>query len=43
MTRRIGMIVGGVAALLLLAILVGVVGLLYARPATAQPRRCGIL
>ncbi|HEX5689656.1 MAG TPA: SIMPL domain-containing protein [Roseiflexaceae bacterium] len=36
MTRRIGMIIGGVAALLLLAILVGVVGLLYARPATAQ-------
>jgi uncharacterized protein YggE len=36
MTRRIGMTIGIVAALLLLAILAGVVGLLYARPATAQ-------
>jgi hypothetical protein len=36
MTRRIGTTIGIVAALLLLAILAGVVGLLYARPATAQ-------
>jgi len=36
MTRRIGTTLGIVAALLLLAILAGVVGLLYARPATAQ-------
>jgi uncharacterized protein YggE len=36
MSRRIGMGVGIVALLLLLAILAGVVGLLYARPATAQ-------
>jgi uncharacterized protein YggE len=36
MTRRIGTTIGIVAGLLLLAILAGVVGLLYARPATAQ-------
>ena len=36
MTRRIGMAVGIAAALLVLAILAGLVGLLYARPATAQ-------
>ena len=36
MTRRIAITMGIVASLLLLAILAGVVGLLYARPATAQ-------
>ena len=36
MTRRIGITIGIVASLLLLAILAGVVGLLYARPVTAQ-------
>jgi uncharacterized protein YggE len=36
MTRRIGLIVGSVAALLLLAVLAGIVGILYARPVTAQ-------
>lgn len=36
MTRRIEMTLGIVAAALLLAVLAGVVGLLYARPATAQ-------
>src|SRR5690349_18656530 len=36
MTRRIGITIGIVASLLLLAILAGVGGLLYARPATAQ-------
>src|SRR6476620_1624069 len=36
MTRRISMTIGVVAAVLLLAILAGLVGLLYARPATAQ-------
>ena len=36
MTRRIGITIGIVAAVLLLAVLAGVVGLLYARPATAQ-------
>ncbi len=36
MTRRIGMTIGVVAAVLLLAVLAGLVGLLYARPATAQ-------
>jgi uncharacterized protein YggE len=36
MSRRIGMTVGIVAATLLLAVLAGLVGLLYARPATAQ-------
>src|SRR5215211_5231286 len=36
MTRRIGTMIGIAAGLLLLAILAGVVGLLYARPATAQ-------
>src|SRR5437867_1196233 len=36
MTRRIGMTIGAVAAVLLLAVLFGLVGLLYARPATAQ-------
>ena len=36
MTRRIGMTVGIVAAVLLLAVLAGIVGVLYARPATAQ-------
>src|SRR5215212_11276479 len=36
MTRRMSMTIGVVAAMLLLAILAGMVGLLYARPATAQ-------
>src|SRR5215208_3491038 len=36
MTRRISMTIGVAAALLLLAILAGMVGLLYARPFTAQ-------
>lgn len=36
MTRRIGMTLGGLAIVLLLAVLVGLVGMLYARPATAQ-------
>src|SRR6476660_8095388 len=36
MTRRIGMTIGIVAAVLLLALLAGMVGLLYARPVTAQ-------
>jgi uncharacterized protein YggE len=36
MTRRIGTTLGIVAAVLLLAVLAGVVGLIYARPATAQ-------
>ena len=36
MTRRIGMTMGIIAAVLLLAILAGIVGVLYARPATAQ-------
>jgi uncharacterized protein YggE len=36
MTRRIWTTIGIVAAALLLAVLAGVVGLLYARPATAQ-------
>jgi uncharacterized protein len=36
MTRRIGMTFGVVAAVLLLAVLAGVVGVLYARPVTAQ-------
>jgi uncharacterized protein len=36
MTRRIGITIGTIAAVLLLAVLAGVVGLLYARPATAQ-------
>ena len=36
MARRIGMTVGVVAAVLLLAVLAGIVGVLYARPATAQ-------
>src|SRR5689334_10439385 len=36
MSRRIGMTVGIVAAALLLAVLAGLVGLLYARPVTAQ-------
>lgn len=36
MTRRIGMMIGLISALLLLAVLAGVVGLLYARPVTAQ-------
>src|SRR5689334_20891544 len=36
MTRRIGLTIGVGAAVLLLAILAGVVGLLYARPVTAQ-------
>src|SRR5215831_11593981 len=36
MGRRIGMTIGIVAALLVLAILAGIVGMLYARPATAQ-------
>ena len=36
MSRRIGMTVGIVAVALLLAVLAGLVGLLYARPATAQ-------
>jgi uncharacterized protein len=36
MTRRIGITIGVVAAVLVLAVLAGLVGLLYARPATAQ-------
>lgn len=36
MTRRIGITIGVVAAVLVLAVLAGVVGLLYARPVTAQ-------
>lgn len=36
MTRRIGITVGMVAAVLLLAVLAGIVGVLYARPVTAQ-------
>ena len=36
MTRRIGLTLGIGAAILLLAVLAGVVGILYARPATAQ-------
>src|SRR5215212_4209352 len=36
MTRRISMTIGVVAAVLLLAVLAGMVGLLYARPVTAQ-------
>jgi uncharacterized protein YggE len=36
MTRRIGITIGVVAAVLLLAVLAGLVGLLYARPVTAQ-------
>jgi uncharacterized protein YggE len=36
MARRLGITLGIVAAVLLLAVLVGVVGLLYVRPATAQ-------
>jgi uncharacterized protein len=36
MTRRISLTIGVVAAVLLLAVLAGVVGLLYARPAIAQ-------
>src|SRR5262249_32996329 len=36
MTRRIGITIGVVAAVLVLAVLAGVVGLLYARPAAAQ-------
>ncbi len=36
MTRRIGMTIGVVGAVLLLAVLAGLVGVLYARPATAQ-------
>jgi uncharacterized protein YggE len=36
MTRRIGITLGVVTALLLLAVLAGIVGVLYARPATAQ-------
>lgn len=36
MTRRIEMLIGGLAVVLLLVLLVGVVGVLYARPATAQ-------
>src|SRR5918911_5191500 len=36
MARRIGITVGVVAAVLLLAVLAGIVGVLYARPATAQ-------
>ena len=36
MTRRISITIGVLAAVLLLAILAGVVGLLYARPVTAQ-------
>ncbi len=36
MTRRISITLGVVASLLLLAILAGIVGVLYARPATAQ-------
>jgi uncharacterized protein len=36
MTRRMSLIIGVAAGLLLLAILAGIVGLLYARPAAAQ-------
>ena len=36
MARRFGITVGVVAALLVLAVLAGIVGVLYARPATAQ-------
>jgi uncharacterized protein len=36
MTRRISLTIGVVAVVLLLAVLAGMVGLLYARPATAQ-------
>jgi len=36
MTRRVGITIGLVAAALLLAVLAGMVGLLYARPVTAQ-------
>jgi len=36
MTRRISITIGVVAAVLLLAVLAGLVGLLYARPVTAQ-------
>src|SRR6185436_10592134 len=36
MTRRMSLTIGLVAAMLLLAILAGLVGLLYARPVTAQ-------
>ncbi len=36
MTRRIGLALGISAVILLLAVLAGVVGILYARPATAQ-------
>jgi uncharacterized protein YggE len=36
MTRRIGITIGIVAAVLVLAVLAGLVGLLYARPVTAQ-------
>ena len=36
MSRRIGMTIGVVGAVLLLAVLAGLVGVLYARPATAQ-------
>ena len=36
MTRRIGITIGVVAAVLLLVVLAGLVGLLYARPVTAQ-------
>src|SRR4051794_41039795 len=36
MTRRISITIGVVAAVLLLAVLAGMVGLLYARPVTAQ-------
>jgi len=36
MTRRISIMFGVVGALLLLAVLAGIVGVLYARPATAQ-------
>src|SRR5262245_16003460 len=36
MSRRMGLTIGVVAAVLLLAVLAGLVGVLYARPATAQ-------
>jgi uncharacterized protein YggE len=36
MARRIGITVGVIAAVLVLAVLAGIVGVLYARPATAQ-------
>src|SRR3954453_23020041 len=36
MTRRMSLVIGLAAALLLLAVLAGMVGLLYARPVTAQ-------